>query len=99
MTAENAIYWERGEETRYYNKGWMIWGSLSFRLGRLWWIPDDELNSYIDEELLDFWFVDEYGEGDVEVIFQRRKRFTATFDSEIREFLKDIRVDLLDGYI
>lgn len=97
VTAENAIYWERAEETRYFNKGWMIWGSISFRMGRLWWIPDDELNRENEDSL--GWFSEEYGERDVEVIFQRRKRFTRSFDRGIMEFLKDIRVDLLDGYI
>lgn len=28
VTAENAYYWEKGEPSRYYNKGWMIWGHV-----------------------------------------------------------------------
>lgn len=68
-----------------------------YRFGRLFWVPDDELNR--EEDWSMEWMEEAYGEKDREAIFERRKRFITDSDEAIRTFLKRIRVRILDGYV
>lgn len=90
VTTENAYLWNKGKESPYYNKGWMIWGCIYTDDDTIYWCPTDFNKPNEDDR---DWIRDEYGENVVvDLLYDYRRKFTLSFESSIKSFLKELKI-------
>lgn len=92
VSDENAIYWELGEQSPYFQRGWMIWGTICRDEQGDSWVVDHELNRP-DGDTME-WLKETYSEVDSETVFLRRRKYILQWETEIRKLLDDLGISI-----